>query len=77
MTKNTQIKDFSQLNLYIYSQIQYLIIDIMKDIFLAYIFYLLIEGPFTNISGYLFGRKSAKEVKDEIHLNNNNEVSKL
>jgi hypothetical protein len=49
----------------------------MKDIFLAYIFYLLIEGPFTNISGYLFGRKPAKEVKDEIHLNNNNHVSKL
>jgi hypothetical protein len=46
----------------------------MFDILLAYIFYILIESPFTNLFGVVFSRKS---VEKSDHLNTNNHLSKL
>jgi hypothetical protein len=46
----------------------------MIDTLLAYVFYALIESPFTNIFGVLFRNNSVKESKN---LNNEKNSPKL
>ncbi len=55
---------------YFVLQFQNIAIDLMFDTLLAYIFYILIESPFTNLFGVVFSRKSV-EKSDHLDTNNN------
>jgi hypothetical protein len=48
------------------------IIDIMFEILLAYILYILVDKPFNNIYELILNRKPVEDFYDKDNFNNNN-----